>query len=65
MQTVNDLFEQKLRKRITDRIEELKEELAAFPVSDVTQHNNTIGRIAGLREVFGLCDDIQSELKQR
>jgi hypothetical protein len=64
MATANELFDTLLRKLIAQRIEGLKEELCR-PIADPTVHNYAVGRIAGFREVFELCDEVQTELNRR
>lgn len=57
-------FEAELRKRIDARIAELKDQLAAGHC-DIEQYRRTCGQIAGLIEVFDLCEDVQEQINKR
>lgn len=65
MQTTSDLFETKLRKRLTEVIAELKDQLSATVVSELSRPNYIIGQIAAYEAVFGLCNEVQSEINER
>lgn len=64
MLTINTQFDAELRKRIEARIAELKDHLAAGHC-DIEQYRRTCGQIAGLIEVFDLCEDVQEQINKR
>lgn len=64
MQTRADLLDQTLRKLAAERIETLRDMLER-PVSDLTSHNFTVGRIAGLRDLDEILAEATTILSQR
>lgn len=65
MQTASSAFERELRKLVTARIAELTDSLSAGLVQTFDEYKYQAGRIASLKDVFGLCDDAQAELDKR
>jgi len=65
MQTVSNVFEQELIKRLNARIEALSLGLAAGTCQSFEEYKYRAGNIAGLRDVIELCDEVQTDMAKR
>lgn len=64
--TYNNLFEFELVKLIEAEIQRLSENITnAGSVVDYPDYKYQIGKIAGLREVFSLCEEANKVLSER
>lgn len=64
MQTVNTQFETALRKRMAERVEELKDQLAAG-LLDHEAYKHTCGQIVGIHWVETICNEVAEDLAKR
>lgn len=55
MLTFNQVFENKARQLLTQRIEEIKE---AMSRGFVDNYDKSVGEIAGLRAALEICDEV-------
>jgi len=67
VQTFNTQFEFELKKRITEEVDRIKDNLAAgLAVTDYAQYQNQVGRIAALRTVADYyCNEINTTINER
>lgn len=65
MQTLSNRFEAELRKRLDLLIAEFSDGLASGGAQSFEEYRYRAGKIAGLREAIGLCDEVQSDLAKR
>jgi len=62
----NNLFENELRKSVEEEIDRLKDNLSnGLSVVDYPEYKHQVGKIAGLRTVLELCDEVQSKLSKK
>jgi len=62
----NNLFESELRKSVEEEIDRLKDNLSnGLSVVDYPEYKHQVGKIAGLRTVLELCDEVQSKLSKK
>lgn len=62
----NNLFEFELMKLVEAEIARLSENLThPSVVVDYPDYKYQIGKIAGLREVFGLCEEVNKTISER
>jgi hypothetical protein len=67
VQTLNTQFEFELKKRITEEVDRIKDNLAAgLAVTDYAQYQNQVGRIAALQLVVGnYCEEVTTTINER
>ena len=66
MLNYNNLFESELRKSVEEEIDRLKDNLSnGLSVVDYPEYKHQVGKIAGLRTVLELCDEVQSKLSKK
>lgn len=62
----NTLFENELRKLISEEIARLSDNLAnGLSITDIEQYKHEVGRILGLRTVLEFCEEVNTILSKR
>lgn len=64
MLTANSLFDVELRKRITETVDRLKDQLAEG-LMDHDRYMSITGEIRGLNLVHSLCEEVNTKLQER
>lgn len=62
----NTLFENELRKLISEEIARLSDNMAnGLSINEIGQYKHEVGRILGLRAALDFCEEVSSTLSKR
>lgn len=61
MMNISTRFEVELKKLIAEEIERIAEKLlVGFSIEDMNQYKHETGRVAALRSIIDMCDEVNS-----
>jgi hypothetical protein len=61
MMNISTLFEAELKKMIAEELERIAEKLCVgFSIEDMNQYKHETGRVAALRSVLDMCDEVNT-----
>jgi hypothetical protein len=64
--TISTLFEQELRRLIAEEINRIAENLCVgFHIEELHQYKHETGRVAALRRVLDMCDEVSTIIENR
>jgi len=65
MATYNDLFESEIRKKVTERIHGVAQDMITGNLSDFVAYKELSGFIRGLEMIDTLCNEVRSDMEKR
>jgi hypothetical protein len=61
MMNISTLFESELKKMIAEELERIGQKLlVGFSIEDMNQYKHETGRVAALRSVLDMCDEVNT-----